>query len=70
MAGSTYGLRLLDYLFEHPLISVRMAQELLKCSYVTAGNVVQEFKRLGIMEEITGRQRNRLFQIRILREPL
>lgn len=62
MAGSTNGLRLLDYLFEHPLISVRMAQEILKCSYVTAGNVIQEFKKLGILQEITGRQRNRLFR--------
>lgn len=62
VAGSTNGLRLLDYLFEHPLISVRMVEETLKCSYVTASNVVQDFKKLKILLEITGRQRNRLFR--------
>lgn len=62
MAGSTNGLRLLDYLFEHPLISVRMAEIVLKCSYVTASNVVRDFKKLGILKEVTGRQRNRLFR--------
>jgi Fic family protein len=61
-AGSTNGLRLLDYLFEHPLVSVRMAQEELGCSYVTAGNVIEEFVKLGILREITGSQRNRLYR--------
>lgn len=62
LAGSTNGLRLLDYLFEHPVISVRMAQELLNSSYVTAANIVQEIENLGILQEITGQQRNRLFR--------
>lgn len=62
LAGSTNGLRLLDYLFEHPLVSVRMAQEELGCSYVTAGNVIEEFVKLGILREITGSQRNRLYR--------
>lgn len=62
LAGSTNGLRLLDYLFEHPVLSVRMAQEALSCSYVTAGNVVQELEKLGILKEITGLQRNRLYR--------
>ncbi|HYA42217.1 MAG TPA: Fic family protein [Syntrophobacteraceae bacterium] len=62
LAGSTNGLRLLDYLFEHPLVSVRMAQEELRSAYVTAGNVIEEFERLGILREITGLQRNRLYR--------
>ncbi len=62
LAGSTNGLRLLDYLFEHPLISIRMAQGELKCSYVTAGNIVQEFEKFQILKEITGLQRNRLYR--------
>jgi Fic family protein len=62
LAGSTNGLNLLDYLFEHPLLSVRMAQDALGCSYGTAGSVIQEFERLGILEEVSGRQRNRLYR--------
>jgi Fic family protein len=62
LPASTNGLKLLDYLFEHPLLSIRMAQETLGCSYGTAGNVVQEFERLGILQEITGQQRNRLYR--------
>lgn len=62
MAGSTNGLRLLDYLFEHPLVSARMAEKELKCAYVTAATIIQEFEDLGIIREITGLQRNRLYR--------
>lgn len=62
LPGSTNGLKLLDYLFEHPLLSVRMAQETLGCSYGTAGSVIQEFENLEILREVTGQQRNRLYR--------
>ncbi len=62
VSGSTNGLKLLDYLFEHPLLSVRIAQDALGCSYGTAGTVIQEFEKLEILQEITGRQRNRLYR--------
>jgi Fic family protein len=61
-AGSTSGLRLLDYLFQHPLISVRMAENELNCAYVTAGTIIQEFEAGGILQEVTDRQRNRLYR--------
>ncbi|REJ68341.1 MAG: Fic family protein [Planctomycetota bacterium] len=61
-SGSANGHRLLDFLFERPIISVRMAEEHLACSYVTAANVVDEMARLGILREITGQQRNRKYR--------
>jgi Fic family protein len=36
MGSSTSGLRLLDHLFEYPLISTRLIERHLQCSYVTA----------------------------------
>ncbi|MGV8073348.1 MAG: Fic family protein [Syntrophobacteraceae bacterium] len=62
LSGSTNGLKLLDYLFEHPLLAIRMAQDALGCSYGTAGSVIQEFEKLGILQEITGQQRSRLYR--------
>jgi Fic family protein len=56
------GLRLLDHLFQSPLISVRLAERHLECSYVTASNLIQQFERVGILREITGQQRNRRYR--------
>jgi Fic family protein len=60
--GGANGLRLLDELFRIPLVSVRSAEQLLGCSYVTAANIISELEDLGILKEITGRRRNRLFR--------
>lgn len=60
--SSVNALKLLDYLFEHPILSVGNAQEALGCSFRTAGGVVQELEKLDILKEITGGQRNRLYR--------
>ena len=62
MASSTNGLRLLDHLFEQPILSIRMAQQHLGCAYVTAASVIRQFDEMGILHEATGQQRNRLFR--------
>jgi len=62
LADDANGLRLLDSLFQHPLVSVRMAEERLGCSYMTAAAIVQRMESLGILKEITGHKRNRLFR--------
>jgi len=54
--------RLLDYLFEQPIVSVRMVEKKLGCAYVTAGKLVDQLVRLGLLKEITGRQRNRRYR--------
>lgn len=62
MAGSSYALPLLDLLFEFPIIPVRLAEEILGCNYVTASRLIERFEALGLLQEITGWQRNRLYR--------
>lgn len=59
---STQGFQLLEMLYEHPIITVRMAEKHLGCSYATANKLVEQFVRLGLLEEMTGYQRNRRFR--------
>jgi Fic family protein len=62
--GSAYGLRLLDYLYERPLLTIGMARKELGCAYTTASNLIERFAGLGILVETTGRQRNRRYSYR------
>lgn len=62
LSGSTYGLQLHDYLFIQPIASVRMIEDRLQCNYMTASKLVEKFVGLGILHEITGWQRNRLYR--------
>jgi Fic family protein len=52
---------LLDDLYEQPIISVRLVEQHLKSSFVTANKLVEQFIKLGILNETTGRQRNRRY---------
>ncbi|MCZ7664463.1 MAG: Fic family protein [Thermoleophilia bacterium] len=61
-SGAVNSLRLLDFLFESPIISIRAAEGHLQCSYVTARNAVEAMEDAGILREITGQQRNRLYR--------
>jgi len=58
-AGS--GLRLLDYLYEQPMINIRMVERRLSISFVTASKLVERFVTLGILTEATGGERNRRY---------
>jgi hypothetical protein len=62
LAATPYDLVFLEYLFEQPILTVRMAEEHLHCAFVTANKVVERFVSLGLIEEITGFQRNRRFR--------
>lgn len=55
------GLRLLDYLYEQPMINVRMVERHLKSSFVTASKLVDQLVKLEILRETTGGQRNRRY---------
>jgi Fic family protein len=59
--GSSKGLELLDELYLHPYTTVDMTATDLKVSYPTANTLIGELVFLGILTEITGRQRNRVF---------
>lgn len=61
---STYSQSLLDYIFEHPIITVHMAQQHLKCSYAKANNLISQFAspNIGLLQLVAGAQRNRRFR--------
>ena len=56
------GLRLLDALYEQPIISVSFAEKLLECAYVTANKIIDQLAGLELLRETTGGQRNRRFR--------
>jgi Fic family protein len=53
--------RLLDYLFEQPITTVRLVEQRLGCSYVTASRLMNHFAEFKLVREITGYQRNRRY---------
>ena len=55
------GLRVLNRLFHHPLATVASVQAITGTSYVAANLLVSRFVRLGILDEVTGFKRNRVF---------
>ena len=55
------GYRVLEHLYEHPIISVKNAEELLGTSYTAANDLITRFTDLGILNEFTGQARNRKF---------
>jgi Fic family protein len=62
LAATPYDLLFLEYLFEQPIVTVRMVEERLSCAFVTADKVVKRFVKLGLLDEMTGFQRNRRFR--------
>lgn len=65
--AQTYGKRaanavvLLNALFKKPIIHVKQVQMLLSVSYKAANDLVSEFVQNGILKEMTGQSRNRIF---------
>ena len=52
----------LDLLFERPIVTVRQVEAALEVPYRSAARYVDKFVQIGILKEITGRERNRIFQ--------
>jgi len=55
---------LLLHLYRRPMVTGKQVAELLKVTPRAANNLINEFLALGILEETTGYQRNRLFVFR------
>ena len=55
---------LLNHLYQVPLVSVKGVAKLLDVQINTASALINDFKKHGILVEITGNQRNRLFGFR------
>ena len=55
------ALRLLDYLYEQPMVTVSLAAKALTVSVPTANSLVGQFCETGLLTEISGGRRNRIF---------
>jgi Fic family protein len=55
------GQELLRALYKHPVLNVKQIQEKLNITHPSANSLVASFEKLGILKEITGYKRNRLF---------
>jgi cell filamentation protein, protein adenylyltransferase len=63
LGGNSLGVQLLEYLFEQPLVTVRMAEKRLGCSFATANKLVDQFDRLGLLKKVSpAALRNRRFR--------
>ena len=58
------GLRLLDHLFQAPYIDVRDAEAATELSQPAAGALVNSLQEIGVLDEVTGNKRNRVFAFR------
>jgi len=56
------GLRLLDLLFQQPLININLVRDSLGITHVSAGRLVNQFGRADMLHEITGGQRYRRYR--------
>jgi Fic family protein len=60
--GAGNGHRVLEYLFEHPIVSVNELCELTGTTYPATNQMVDRLVHIGILLEITGRARHRRFR--------
>ncbi len=53
--------KLIEFLYQKPVISVSDVVEPLSVSKQTANLLIKDFEKHGILKEITGHERNKLF---------
>jgi len=53
---------LLRHLYSHPVTNTNQIAESLRITHPSAGTLARQFEKLGILREITGLKRNRLFE--------
>jgi Fic family protein len=59
---SARAFRLIDYLFQKPIINVNAARDYLGVSFAAANSLISELTGLGVLTEMTGGSRNRVFR--------
>ena len=52
---------LIMHLYKAPVVSIKNIRNVLNVQTNTASSLVKDFTQLGILKELTGRKRNRLF---------
>ncbi len=55
-------LQTLDVLFERPILNIRQLESALGVPYRTAQRYVEQLLEIGILREVTGRERNRVYR--------
>jgi Fic family protein len=59
MSGLVFGIA--DFLFQAPILSAREVQERFKVSHPAAVQAMQRLEKRGILQETTGKERNRIY---------
>jgi Fic family protein len=59
-----HGHRVLEYLYQHPIVSVIEVQKLIGTTYPASNNLMIRLVKQGILHETTGQKRNRCFKYR------
>lgn len=71
---SKVALRLVDELFASPFLTLRRATEVTGATAKNAQNVLDKFVAAGLLREVTGKQRNRIYRaddvLRLIDQPL
>jgi len=57
------GHELLLFMFSQPIVSVKVVQQQLNIAFNTANSLLNKFHKAGLLKEITGFSRNRLFML-------
>ena len=60
--AAAHLLQALDVLFARPILTIRQLEAALDVPYRTAQPFVERLEEIGILREVTGRARNRLYQ--------
>lgn len=60
-AATVPAIRLFDLLPENPMITLPRSMELLKTTKPTAGKAIDVLRRVGVIAEITGKKRDRVY---------
>jgi len=67
-------LRLVDLLFERPVLTMPQVAEALGVNYASAGRYINQLEAAGLLREITGQARNRVYRadevLTAIEEPL
>ncbi len=61
MKASQRALKLLENLFFNPIVPVAMVEKYTGLSFANANELVKRFVEMGLLREITGKPRNRMF---------
>ncbi len=54
--------RVLEVVFQRPILTIRQVEEMVKAPYMTAERCVERLVKAGVLREITGKARNRIFK--------